>query len=521
MDKLIMNVNDYKSINHASIEINKINIVSGVNGSGKSTLSRILYSFLKGNSIKRRDYLFERIVNEFNQIIDVLDEDFVDYDFPESFKITDTNEEIIEKYNSLYEITKMHENLCETKVEELDKKLDEEFKSHIEQLQNEGFEISEEIINNKLSEAFKAHVKKLDEEGIINIDEYNPNHDDDVTLKLMEVAELVPDWDERFEDFGEKIFELDHQKSYYSTTKSTFFMCNLFAHSLQQFLDEDSYYVSRECVQSLLIKEERKSVGEDIVDFKIELADYSKSNPYEYFFNKGFIENVYYFDNVSIFDLYLLNSNSELNIDILSHTDDFLEELSEYNDYKYDNEAINSILEKIENIIGGKYSNRFFPIFHSNKKDSSDLSRRLLRERRVITTTDTPSGIKQMGILQLLLLNNKIHKGDYLIIDEPEVNLHPEWQFKFAEILVLLAKQLDVTIYINSHSPLLIESIAAFSEFYDMSDEVNYYLTEPSEAEGKYDFVKITSDELYRLYDNLGNAYDLIDQLRLKKRLGE
>ena len=54
MDKLIMNINDYKSINQAKIEINKLNIVSGVNGSGKSTLSRILYSFLKGNSIKKR-----------------------------------------------------------------------------------------------------------------------------------------------------------------------------------------------------------------------------------------------------------------------------------------------------------------------------------------------------------------------------------------------------------------------------------------------------------------------------------
>lgn len=119
-----------------------------------------------------------------------------------------------------------------------------------------------------------------------------------------------------------------------------------------------------------------------------------------------------------------------------------------------------------------------------------------------------------------MLLNNKLKKGDYLIIDEPEVNLHPDWQFKFAEILVLLAK-LDITIYINSHSPLFIESIAAFSEFYDMQEDVNYYLTESSGAEGKYDFVKIKSDEIFRVYDNLGNAYDSIDQLRLKKRFGE
>lgn len=62
MDKLIMNINDYKSINQANIEINKLNIVSGVNGSGKSTLSRILYSFLKGNSIKKKIIFLKKYV---------------------------------------------------------------------------------------------------------------------------------------------------------------------------------------------------------------------------------------------------------------------------------------------------------------------------------------------------------------------------------------------------------------------------------------------------------------------------
>ena len=127
-------------------------------------------------------------------------------------------------------------------------------------------------------------------------------------------------------------------------------------------------------------------------------------------------------------------------------------------------------------------------------------------------------GVKSLTTMAILSKTNATNR--VIIIDEPEVNLHPDWQFKFAEILVLLAK-LDITIYINSHSPLLIESISAFSEFYDMQEDVNYYLTEPWGAEGKYDFVKIKSDEIFRVYDNLGNAYDLIDQLRLKKRFGE
>jgi len=118
-------------------------------------------------------------------------------------------------------------------------------------------------------------------------------------------------------------------------------------------------------------------------------------------------------------------------------------------------------------------------------------------------------------------MNAKLKKDDFLIIDEPEVNLHPEWQFKFAEILVLLAKDLNITIYLNSHSPFFIEAIDAFTEFYDMQDDVNYYLTQESENEGKYDFTRIRQDELYKIYDNLGRPYDLIDQLRLRKHLGD
>ena len=78
MDKLIMDINNYKSINHANIEINKLNVVSGVNGSGKSTLSRILYSFLKGNSTNRKDFFLERIIWELNQIMDHLDDEDIE-----------------------------------------------------------------------------------------------------------------------------------------------------------------------------------------------------------------------------------------------------------------------------------------------------------------------------------------------------------------------------------------------------------------------------------------------------------
>ena len=180
-------------------------------------------------------------------------------------------------------------------------------------------------------------------------------------------------------------------------------------------------------------------------------------------------------------------------------------------------DKINKINLKINNVIGGEIYRTL------DMKDcllSGDLDYYFVPENSDNQfNVNISSGIQQISVIQILLDRHKLHPGCFLIIDEPEVNLHPEWQFKFAEILVLLAKDLNITLYLNSHSPFFIEAIDAFTEFYDVKDDINYYLTEESEVEGKYDFTKIESDELYKIYDNLGNAYDLINQLRLRKRL--
>lgn len=218
------------------------------------------------------------------------------------------------------------------------------------------------------------------------------------------------------------------------------------------------------------------------------------------------IKEIYYFDTVSIFEI----ESPFCNIEHISHLNENLRSKNEVSQELFT--KIRSIEDKIRKIIHGNFAIRknimnSFAFVPSSGWD--------------ISLSSTSSGIKQIGAIQLLLHNNKLVPGTFLIIDEPEVNLHPEWQFKFAEILVILAKDLDITIYLNSHSPMFIESIDAFCEFYDMQDFANYYLTVPSHRYIPFNFKKIEHDELYKIYDNLGKPYDLIDQLRLKKHLGE
>lgn len=162
------------------------------------------------------------------------------------------------------------------------------------------------------------------------------------------------------------------------------------------------------------------------------------------------------------------------------------------------------ILSKIEDVLKGQY--RDYDVdFGFNKKSSGHVS----------YTNTTPSGIKQIGVIQILLSKGKLGNGSFLIIDEPEVNLHPEWQFKFAQILVLLAKELDITIYLNSHSPMFIEAIEVLAQYYDLGDETNFYLAKKSD-EDKFNFIKLDYDDLFKLYDNLAKPFDIIEVYRLK-----
>ena len=223
------------------------------------------------------------------------------------------------------------------------------------------------------------------------------------------------------------------------------------------------------------------------------------------------INHVFYIGNLSYLDLndYESSFNSKygkMSIGYEEHMDYLINNLNN-DDFKSKlSEDVIKILKKIQNIIEGSFQSVDYMGYSFSQNFGENIS-----------PSNISSGIKQIGILQLLLFKNKLSSGSFLIIDEPEVNLHPDWQFKFAQILVLLAKELDITIYLNSHSPTFIDSIDAFTEFYDMGDEINYYLTE--EYGDKYNFTKINSNELYKIYNNLGNVYDKINKLRIRKRL--
>ncbi|MEA2028984.1 MAG: ATP-binding protein [Campylobacterota bacterium] len=114
------------------------------------------------------------------------------------------------------------------------------------------------------------------------------------------------------------------------------------------------------------------------------------------------------------------------------------------------------------------------------------------------------TGIKNFGILQLLLKNNYLTKDAILIIDEPEVHLHPKWQLKYAQFVVNLVQN-GVKVFINSHSPYMIEALKRYSDRANLQDKTNFYLAEGGYIENR--------NKLQEIYEKLSEPYDEFDRM--------
>lgn len=98
------------------------------------------------------------------------------------------------------------------------------------------------------------------------------------------------------------------------------------------------------------------------------------------------------------------------------------------------------------------------------------------KEDYKIAIKNTATGIKAFGVLQLLIDNGFIDRTSILILDEPEIHLHPKWQLIYAQIITILAKN-EIPILVTSHSPYMIEALKRFSDKENITEYTNFYLS--------------------------------------------
>ena len=164
-------------------------------------------------------------------------------------------------------------------------------------------------------------------------------------------------------------------------------------------------------------------------------------------------------------------------------------------------ELYKDLLERIHKIILGEFE------YNKSNKDFIYRKQGYTFDKKSVAT-----GIKSFGIIEILLKNKQLDENTILIIDEPEVHLHPKWQIKYAEILILISKELGVKILLNSHSPYLIRAMEVYRKTYDYEDNTKFY-TLTDCTEGKSKKILDVTNNLNQIFDKLIEPYEILREV--------
>jgi len=149
------------------------------------------------------------------------------------------------------------------------------------------------------------------------------------------------------------------------------------------------------------------------------------------------------------------------------------------------------IFNKLNTIIQGDfYYNDKEKRFYYSKENSGDFE-----------ALNSASGVKSFGLLQLLAKGNYINPKNLIIIDEPENHLHPEWQLKYAQVIIELIKN-DISIIISTHSPYMMQALRHFGNKEKQESKIKYYLSEAIDNQN-FAIINDVSENINKIFAKL------------------
>lgn len=403
MELSIKKLNQIK--NKIRLDIGKITLVTGYNGIGKSTISKILYCFLKANSVNRSEPAIKTVNNEIINLYHKISryepieyEKHDPYNDDEWFYINqylEFKEEFIEGNKKAYD-----EYYCE------------------------DFELIDQLIKIVSEDGFELHISLLR-----------------TLLKRM---------------FNSTVFEFEAELN-----------------------NDDEHY-------SLDLS------GKDL--YSDDILEY----------NKGFVfNNVYYIEQGTLLD-YIDNSGGVYGMDNFEVLSDKLK--TDNSGGLFDDEyykTVKKFEEELVELIGGFFEyDRFGKLIFRTVDDVT------------MDLVNVSNSARSLGVLYLLLHNRQLDKGDFIIFENIENNLHPESQLKLADWLCRCIRDLDIHFYINTFSALFIEAVEVLSVKYGIEDYTEYVLLDYN-CNGEVKSHNYNRHNLVNFYNNLGMAYDTIDSIRL------
>ena len=439
-------------IKEADIILDGLTLIAGENDTGKSTVGKALYSVVAGlnNAEKYYNVINEKSIT--NKIIDIKEK-------LENTILIKSNE----KESAIYTLYKKYKNKYNN-------------------------------VNDFIKYIHDDIINKLFEDCIIKANKYNVK--DFITmLKKYEIYDFLKKdikeleflLNEDMEDYRKKYISIKNQIELefidsihsFNTTKSNI-----------SILDNESNKIVN---INIFINEIDESVGIGNIEQKD--ITYIES-PFVFYIGDFFERYEYYFGSrISTLEKRIKKTQFTNSI-YTNHVDNLFAKIT-YNEIINKNNAISN---SITSIIGG--------FAEYNKQNSKLLFK---KNNNYIELSNTAVGIKSFAIIDLLLKAGIFNDKHILILDEPEVHLHPKWQIEYAKLMVKMAEELDIQILINSHSPYFIEAIQKYSEKSEkIADKTNFYLSE--KQDDGYAVIKNVNDDIESIYKTLADAYRKLDE---------
>jgi predicted ATP-dependent endonuclease of OLD family len=453
-------------IKNSSIDLNGLTVVTGQNNSGKTTVGKVIYSVIDAVSNMQQKSINDRYNYINAQLIKSLD----------SFNFNDS---IKKKFSSVSpETLSLFFNI------DYNQQIDPN--NIISFLNNLLFDLKNfDISISPYVELVKATTKRTDNtEKALNVFEESKNKAISIINKTITDINRDPDLIDFARQSINKTLNLE------------------FSSQIQPVAMPDA-------ISSILITDD----GEVCFDIKIVDNKVVENKTPVYYKSKYkktyFIDNPFILDDLSpryfyprFFDIEedsmvnsrrIISHENKLRYVINSRqTKSILEE-------NVINENLKNIKNKIDSIIPGEFISNSEGKFYV----CNDVK---------LKTANLATGSKMFSIIKLLLQKGEIDDETMLILDEPEAHLHPSWQNKFAEIIVLLVKELHANILLTTHSPNFMLAIDAYMRKYEIADITNFYQTEHYSD----DYLV----EYHCVNDNIGLIYeDFVKYLTEMKQL--
>lgn len=438
-----LTIENIGNVKSAEIEINGISVIAGQNGTGKSTISRSLFSIFSANYD-----VIKKISNDRTKAINDFLEDYL------------SDIEMNRKNNSEIGIVRrivpsfLYTELTKIISENLLIFLDKNYSEH-----------NNESLKKSIIESINEFNKRNSKYFVLNI------KDLDLNILSENIKEIL------------------------SQSDQSIFNQILTDHLTDEFHNQiNNIYDPLTGLISLRIKDEQinvevnknRATADKLINFKTDVVYIDDA--------AAIVENLF--------------SNKFLN----KFSNKFLNEFLNKIDSKLDHNA--HLMEQLRDERNNTYTLRakitdrlnlvFNEINHILKTDSVNSSEDEEDEKK-LNIINYSSGMKTFYLIKSLLENGVIRENGTLILDEPEVHLHPEWQLKFAEIIVLLQKEFGLHILINSHSPYLVEAIDIFSKKNDTNDSVKYYLAK--------DYIEDVTDTIDKIYEQMYVPLNRLEEL--------